>query len=203
MPNTIRISEFSSRSLPDLTALEFDPDQLYHETSSRPPSPTPEQPPPLAPGSAPSARKRTPRNSLVGVTDAGLNGVPGGAETMGEAAASTSTFPRTPPSGPVRRESSQSDCSIHSAPPNIGEGASPSSRTGEHAQGDSTAASPSKGATERTSFQRLPFSLWDYLREEVTAVDLEGEEGMKGDRVANFLNVPMRVEKVRRACWFV
>lgn len=45
--------------------------------------------------------------------------------------------------------------------------------------------------------QQLPFSLWDYLQQEVLAVEMDGEEGAKSERVTNFLTVPGEVEKVR------
>jgi hypothetical protein len=44
--------------------------------------------------------------------------------------------------------------------------------------------------------QIIPFSLWDYLQEEVLAVEMDGEEGVKSERVTNFLTVPGEVEKV-------
>ncbi|KAL8293067.1 hypothetical protein RQP46_000761 [Phenoliferia psychrophenolica] len=44
---------------------------------------------------------------------------------------------------------------------------------------------------------RLPFSLYEYLQEEIMAGELDEEEGVKSERVTNFLTVPGEVEKVR------
>lgn len=64
--------------------------------------------------------------------------------------------------------------------------------------------SPPLGRKQRN--QIIPFSLWDYLTEEVLAVEMDGEEGVKSERVTNFLTVPGEVEKVSVAgcldcCW--
>jgi hypothetical protein len=42
-----------------------------------------------------------------------------------------------------------------------------------------------------------PFSLWDYVREELLATDFDSHQDLKWDRVSNFLNIPLAVEKVR------
>ena len=42
----------------------------------------------------------------------------------------------------------------------------------------------------------IPFSLWDYLREELLATDFDSHQEMKWERVSNFLNIPLAVEKV-------
>lgn len=42
----------------------------------------------------------------------------------------------------------------------------------------------------------VPFSLWDYLREELLATDFDSHQEMKWERVSNFLHVPLAVEKV-------
>lgn len=42
-----------------------------------------------------------------------------------------------------------------------------------------------------------PFSLWDYLREELLATDFDSHQELKWERVSNFLNVPVAIEKVR------
>ena len=39
-------------------------------------------------------------------------------------------------------------------------------------------------------------SLWDYLKEELTAADFETTQELKRERVANFLSVPIAFEKV-------
>ena len=41
-----------------------------------------------------------------------------------------------------------------------------------------------------------PFSLWDYLREELLATDFDSHQEMKWERVSNFLNIPLAIEKV-------
>ena len=52
------------------------------------------------------------------------------------------------------------------------------------------------------SFQSLdavyqpPFSLWDYLREELLATDFDSHQELKWERVSNFLNLPIALEKV-------
>ena len=43
----------------------------------------------------------------------------------------------------------------------------------------------------------LPASLWDYLKEEIRATELDGSQEMKAERVTNFFSVPMVVEQVR------
>lgn len=43
----------------------------------------------------------------------------------------------------------------------------------------------------------LPATLWDYLREELGATELDGSQEMKAERVTNFFAVPMAVEQVR------
>jgi len=45
-----------------------------------------------------------------------------------------------------------------------------------------------------------PFSLWDYLREEILATDFDSHQELKWERVSNFLNIPLAIEK---ACPFV
>lgn len=43
-----------------------------------------------------------------------------------------------------------------------------------------------------------PFSLWEYLREEVLATDVDSTQEMRWDRVSNFMAVPWQCEKVCR-----
>ena len=43
-----------------------------------------------------------------------------------------------------------------------------------------------------------PFSLWDYLREELLATDFDSHQELKWERVSNFLSMPLAMEKV----WF-
>lgn len=40
-----------------------------------------------------------------------------------------------------------------------------------------------------------PFSLWDYLREELLATDFDSHQELKWDRVSNFLSMPLAIEK--------
>lgn len=42
----------------------------------------------------------------------------------------------------------------------------------------------------------VPFSLWDYLREELLATDFDSHQELKWERVSNFLSIPLAVEKV-------
>ena len=46
-----------------------------------------------------------------------------------------------------------------------------------------------------TSYQQ-PFSIWDYLQEELLATDFDSHQEMKWERVSNFLNIPYAIEKV-------
>ncbi len=41
-----------------------------------------------------------------------------------------------------------------------------------------------------------PFSLWDYLREELLATDFDSHQELKWERVSNFLSMPFAMEKV-------
>lgn len=41
-----------------------------------------------------------------------------------------------------------------------------------------------------------PFSLWEYLKEEVLATDFDSTQEMKWERVTNFIAVPWWIEKV-------
>ncbi|KAG0288749.1 hypothetical protein BGZ98_004149, partial [Dissophora globulifera] len=43
-------------------------------------------------------------------------------------------------------------------------------------------------------------SLWDYLKEELTAADFETEQELKRERVANFLSAPIAFEKSSQKC---
>lgn len=43
-----------------------------------------------------------------------------------------------------------------------------------------------------------PFSLWDYLREELLATDFDSHQELKWERVSNFLHMPYAMEKVRQ-----
>lgn len=41
-----------------------------------------------------------------------------------------------------------------------------------------------------------PFSLWDYLREELLATDFDSHQELKWERVSNFINMPVALEKI-------
>ena len=45
-----------------------------------------------------------------------------------------------------------------------------------------------------------PFSLWDYLREELLATDFDSHQELKWERVSNFLSIPIAIEKVSTSC---
>lgn len=62
----------------------------------------------------------------------------------------------------------------------------------------SSPASPSNVASKLSSLpsRLLPASLWDYLKEEIRATELDGSQEMKAERVTNFFSVPMVVEQV-------
>ncbi|GAA6018374.1 hypothetical protein JCM10207_000824 [Rhodosporidiobolus poonsookiae] len=60
----------------------------------------------------------------------------------------------------------------------------------ERAQGE-----PRRGRRRR-ALRRLPVTLWDYLVAEVSAAEVDGEEGIKSERVTNFLTVPKELEKI-------
>ncbi|KAJ4002012.1 eukaryotic membrane protein family-domain-containing protein [Lentinula boryana] len=64
-------------------------------------------------------------------------------------------------------------------------------------------ASPlSPTASEYISLQQqqqqyqAPFSLWDYLREELLATDFDSHQELKWERVSNFLSIPLAMEKI-------
>lgn len=57
-----------------------------------------------------------------------------------------------------------------------------------------TPLSPNSCSTLTSS--EPPFSLWDYLREELLATDFDSHQEMKWERVSNFLNIPVAIEKV-------
>ncbi|KAF8499828.1 eukaryotic membrane protein family-domain-containing protein [Russula emetica] len=41
-----------------------------------------------------------------------------------------------------------------------------------------------------------PFSLWDYLREELLETDFDSHQELKWERVSNFLSIPIAIEKI-------
>ncbi|GAA5875756.1 hypothetical protein JCM3774_006448 [Rhodotorula dairenensis] len=102
------------------------------------------------------------------------------------------------------RERSPSIGSIHSAPELAGP-PSPRSASPERARSDESdtfASSPPTSPSfpdatlRRTRPTPSPSTLWDYLREEIFSVEIDGEEGAKSERVTNFLAVPRELEKI-------
>ncbi|KAK7472524.1 hypothetical protein VKT23_000639 [Stygiomarasmius scandens] len=45
-------------------------------------------------------------------------------------------------------------------------------------------------------YQPHPFSLYDYLREELLATDFDSHQELKWERVSNFLSIPLAMEKI-------
>ncbi|GAA5990294.1 hypothetical protein JCM10908_007302 [Rhodotorula pacifica] len=102
------------------------------------------------------------------------------------------------------RERSPSIGSIHSAPELAGP---PSPRDTSPDRGGHDVRNPfspsppdspslSKGADRRIRAAPSSSTLWDYLREEIFSVEIDGEEGAKSERVTNFLAVPRELEKI-------
>lgn len=58
---------------------------------------------------------------------------------------------------------------------------------------------PLKDTTQPST--EIPFSLWDYLREEILATDFDSHQEIKWERVSNFLQVPFAIEKVSPRCY--
>ena len=61
-----------------------------------------------------------------------------------------------------------------------------------------TTTFPTTPTKPPTSYQQ-PFSIWDYLQEELLATDFDSHQEMKWERVSNFLNIPYAIEKVTKA----
>ncbi|GAA5900861.1 hypothetical protein JCM8208_004629 [Rhodotorula glutinis] len=57
-------------------------------------------------------------------------------------------------------------------------------------------ARPGQGRKRRRRAGERLATLWDYLQEEIFTVEMDGEEGVKGERVTNFLAVPQELEKI-------
>ncbi|KAI0066264.1 DUF747-domain-containing protein [Artomyces pyxidatus] len=49
---------------------------------------------------------------------------------------------------------------------------------------------------ENSDYHPPPFSLWDYLREELLATDFDSHQELKWERVSNFLAIPLAIEKI-------
>ncbi|KAG5221421.1 eukaryotic membrane protein family-domain-containing protein [Salix suchowensis] len=56
--------------------------------------------------------------------------------------------------------------------------------------------SPPPSPTLHPETRELPFSLWDYLREELLATDFDSHQELKWERVSNFLSIPLAIEKI-------
>ena len=55
----------------------------------------------------------------------------------------------------------------------------------------------------QSQLHSAPFSLWDYLREELLATDFDSHQELKWERVSNFLSIPLAVEKVSSQYLFI
>ncbi|BGP51391.1 hypothetical protein JCM10450v2_007333 [Rhodotorula kratochvilovae] len=212
-----------SRSMPNL-ALEADPptdndDDDEEELPTTPPPRVPPSPPPepsspgyaeeLSPELYRHARLHGSEGDVLGGGAAGW-GAPQAEEAAhdedeGEEGLTARDFATT------TRERRISLASIHSAP-ELALPASPPAPAAGHER-ESTeeegegAGSPLLSASEelepekegrkrrRRAGKRLA-TLWDYLQEEIFTVEMDGEEGIKSERVTNFLAVPQELEKI-------
>ena len=57
-------------------------------------------------------------------------------------------------------------------------------------------AEPEPQTSHANQADLVPFSLWDYLREELLATDFDSHQELKWERVSNFLSMPLAMEKV-------
>lgn len=80
---------------------------------------------------------------------------------------------------------------------------SESSNTSEQTSGRSADVSkepssrkPTETDTKEQSSQKPSFSIWDYLKDELTASDFDSAQDLKRERITNLLGVPGAVEKV-------
>ncbi|KAH8083789.1 eukaryotic membrane protein family-domain-containing protein [Cristinia sonorae] len=64
--------------------------------------------------------------------------------------------------------------------------------------GPTTARSEPTVTTKKhePNHEEPPFSLWDYLREELLATDFDSHQELKWERVSNFLSMPYAMEKI-------
>ncbi|GAA5931091.1 Emp65p [Sporobolomyces koalae] len=49
---------------------------------------------------------------------------------------------------------------------------------------------------KRRRKREFPSTLWEYLKQEVMTVQIDGEQGIRSERVTNFLTVPRQLEKI-------
>lgn len=64
------------------------------------------------------------------------------------------------------------------------------------ANGQAETTERTNGVTPVQQDSKPPFSLWDYLQEEVLATDFDSTQEMKWERVTNFMAIPFWMEKV-------
>ncbi|CDO76187.1 hypothetical protein BN946_scf185037.g10 [Trametes cinnabarina] len=57
-------------------------------------------------------------------------------------------------------------------------------------------SAPLPSISSLDSFHEPPFSIWDYLREELLATDFDSHQELKWERVSNFLSMPIALEKI-------
>lgn len=79
----------------------------------------------------------------------------------------------------------------------------PDAQGTDKGMGAGAAAGAGAGANVPTEPESLaghgPFSLWDYLREEILATDFDSTQELKWERVTNFIAIPFWMEKVGKA----
>ncbi|PWZ03801.1 DUF747-domain-containing protein [Testicularia cyperi] len=62
--------------------------------------------------------------------------------------------------------------------------------------GEKRRASAAETMATNTAVATAPFSLWDYLQEEVMATDFDSTQELKWERVTNFISIPFWMEKI-------
>ncbi|TFK54341.1 DUF747-domain-containing protein [Heliocybe sulcata] len=72
----------------------------------------------------------------------------------------------------------------------------PETRYPAHTVDLDSPAEPTHPADPQPQQHAQPFSLWDYLREELVANDFDEHQEMKWERVVNFLSIPVAMEKI-------
>lgn len=73
---------------------------------------------------------------------------------------------------------------------------SPASRPSTPVSPESPLSPVSAAFSSSLDLVAPPFSLWDYLREELLATDFDSHQELKWERVSNFLSIPLAMEKV-------
>ena len=101
---------------------------------------------------------------------------------------------------------SDNEHSFHQASPDLGRGRTPLAyaslpptpiSSSPPLQTSPPAFSPSMASFPSAElYHEPPFSIWDYLREELLATDFDSHQELKWERVSNFLNMPLALEKV-------